>query len=72
MVNGNRTKLNAIVDPIEDVITVEGGRPLKLQRRAVYALLNKPMGCTTTMALGPEHSVAALLPNGGWLAVGVR
>lgn len=62
-VNGKQLTLNTIIDPARDVILVDG-RSLQLQRRAIYALLNKPMGCTTTMAMGQEHSVAALLPPG--------
>eukprot|EP00658_Telonema_sp_P-2_P025135 TRINITY_DN20118_c0_g1_i3.p1 TRINITY_DN20118_c0_g1~~TRINITY_DN20118_c0_g1_i3.p1 ORF type:complete len:300 (-),score=77.55 TRINITY_DN20118_c0_g1_i3:275-1174(-) len=66
-VNGEGATLNTIVDPERDRVCLNGER-LALKDRTVYALLNKPMACTTTMAVGPEHSVAALLPS-EWLGL---
>lgn len=73
-VNGEvRTDLGCKVDPLCDVVTVDG-REVRLSERPCYLVLNKPAGLITTMS--DPHGrpcVASLVPTGrypGLFAVG--
>lgn len=63
-VNGEiQRKTNHIVDPATDIIHADGVL-VKLQARKIYALLNKPMRCVTTMAPGStEKNVCDIIPK---------
>ena len=64
-VNGNIvTELGSKVDPLVDVVTVDG-RVVKLEDRPVTIMLNKPAGVITTMkAQSARPIVADLVPIG--------
>lgn len=67
------TELGAKVDPLVDVVTLDG-REVRLSAGPVYLVLNKPMGVVTTMS-DPQGrpTVASLVPvaeNPGLFPVG--
>ena len=63
-VNGEAAKLGRRVDPVVDVVRVDGAR-VPTARRHRYVMLNKPTGVVTTLD-DPEGrpTVAAYLPKG--------
>jgi 23S rRNA pseudouridine2605 synthase len=63
-VNGKVAELGSRVDPVRDRVEVDG-KPVLVERK-VYALLNKPRGCVSTLS-DPEGrpTVMELLPKQG-------
>ncbi|MCY0880927.1 MAG: pseudouridine synthase [Firmicutes bacterium] len=61
--NGATAKIGQTVDPLRDVVTLDGKR-VQAKAAAVYLVLNKPVGYTTTLKdRHAEHTVAELIPK---------